>query len=101
MINLRGQTAVVTGGGRGLGRACAKALAAAGAGVIVVARTQAELDETVTSIGGSARAYVADVTDAARVGEIFREIDAVDLLVNNAGVVQPIGPFAQSNFEDW
>ena len=101
MINLRGQTAVVTGGGRGLGRAFAKALAAAGAGVIVVARTQTELDETVTSIGGSARAYVADVTDAARVAEIFREIDPVDLLVNNAGVVQPIGPFAQSNFEDW
>ena len=60
MTDLRGQVAVVTGGGRGLGRAFAQALAAAGCAVAVIARSADELAETVASIaqtGGQARAF--------------------------------------------
>src|SRR5437899_9934647 len=91
-------TAVVTGGGRGIGRAIAQALARDGAAVAVVARTSSELDETVRLIaaaGGVARAWVADVTYVRQiVREIEQQIGPIDLLVNNAGVLGPIGPFA-------
>jgi len=101
MVTLQGQIAVVTGGGRGLGGAFARALAAAGAEVALLGRSQDTLDETVASIGAGARAFCADVTDAARVAAVFREIGAVDLLVNNAGILGPLGPFAQSDFDEW
>ncbi|HEY2906853.1 MAG TPA: SDR family oxidoreductase [Vicinamibacterales bacterium] len=101
-------TAVVTGGGRGIGRAIAQALARDGAAVAVVARTSSELDETVRLIaaaGGVARAWVADVTDDAHVRQIVREIEQqigpIDLLVNNAGALGPIGPFASGALADW
>jgi NAD(P)-dependent dehydrogenase (short-subunit alcohol dehydrogenase family) len=104
----RGQVAVVTGGGRGLGRAFAQALAGAGYRVGVIARSATELAETVRLIegaGGQARAYVADITDAASVAGAFAEIEAaldpVDLLVNNAGVIGPLGPFVSSPVENW
>ena len=66
--DLKNQTAEVTGGGQGLGRAFAQALAAAGANVTVIARSQNELDETVAAIGPQARAFRGDVTDAWRHG---------------------------------
>src|SRR5579872_2676959 len=100
-MDLKGHTAVVTGGGRGLGRAFAQALGARGAKVVVIARSEHELDETVASIGSRARAFAANVTDAESVGEVFRKIGAVDVLVNNAGVLGPIGPFAETDFDDW
>lgn len=102
------RTAVVTGGGRGIGRAIAQALARTGAAVAVVARTSSELDETVRLVaaaGGSARAWVADVTDDTYVRQIVREIEQqigpIDVLVNNAGVLGPIGPFASGALDDW
>lgn len=108
VTGLRGQVAVVTGGGRGLGRAFAQALAAAGCSVAVVARSAAELAETVRLVersGGQARAFPADVTDAAAIGKTFAAIEqslgSVALLINNAGIAGPIGPFAQSTIEDW
>jgi NAD(P)-dependent dehydrogenase (short-subunit alcohol dehydrogenase family) len=76
-IDLRGQVAVVTGGGRGLGRAFAEALAAAGCAVAVVARSAAELAETVRLVertGAQARPFTADVTDAGAVDNAFAEI---------------------------
>jgi NAD(P)-dependent dehydrogenase (short-subunit alcohol dehydrogenase family) len=107
-IDLRGQVSVVTGGGRGLGRAFAQALAGAGSAIAVVARSAAEIAETVALIeraGGRARAFTADVTDADGVdmafGEIERSLGAVDLLVNNAGIAGPIGPFSQCTVRDW
>ena len=101
MIDLKGRIAVVTGGGRGLGCAFAQALSAAGASVVLLARSKQELDQTAASIGGKARAFSVDVTDARRVTKVFREIGPVDLLVNNAGVVQPIGPFVENDFNEW
>jgi NAD(P)-dependent dehydrogenase (short-subunit alcohol dehydrogenase family) len=101
LIDLRGQVAVVTGGGRGLGRAFAQALATAGCSVAVIARSATELAETVTLIkqpGRQARAFPTDVTGAAAIrdtlAEIEQSIGPIDPLVNNAGVHGPLGPFA-------
>ena len=107
-VDLSGQVAVVTGGGRGLGRAFAQALAAAGCAVGVVARTAGELAETVRLVersGGWARAVTADVGDEGAVdaafAEVERQLGPIDLLVNNAGVIGPLGPFAQTPAADW
>jgi len=92
-IDLGGQVAIVTGGGRGIGRAMAQALAAAKAKVAVVARSEAQLNETVDLIrkdGGRVLAFPADVTDRIAIEKMVetvqRELGAVDILVNNAGV---------------
>jgi NAD(P)-dependent dehydrogenase (short-subunit alcohol dehydrogenase family) len=101
VTTLQGQTAVVTGGGRGLGLAFAKALASAGASVAIVARSGDELREAAAAIGGGVRAFPADVTDTAAVRSVLADIGPVDLLVNNAGVLGPIGPFWEAEFDGW
>lgn len=105
---LDGQIAVVTGGGRGFGRAIAEGLAAAGAAVAVTARTQAELEATVAAIqraGGRAIAVAGDVTQRADVERVKRETEArlgpVSLLVHNAGVPWPFGPVWYVDPERW
>jgi NAD(P)-dependent dehydrogenase (short-subunit alcohol dehydrogenase family) len=105
---LRDRVAVVTGGGRGIGRAIAQTLAAAGARVAVVARSQAEIAETAALIdqaGGIAKAFPADVTIAAAVEgameAIQRSLGPIDVLVNNAGVVKPFGPFWETDLDEW
>jgi NAD(P)-dependent dehydrogenase (short-subunit alcohol dehydrogenase family) len=91
------QTAVVTGGRRGLGRAFAQALAATGRQVAIVARQAIEVEGT--------RTFVADVTDETGIdrafGDIERSLGPVDLLVNNAGVIGPLGPFTESSVAQW
>lgn len=107
-VNLNDQIAIVTGGGRGIGRAIAEALAAAGAHTVVLARTKKELEETVTLIadaGGKASAFACDVTDADSVHRLIAHIDQsigpVDLLVNNAGILGPLRPLADSDPAEW
>lgn len=102
------QVAVVTGGGRGLGRAFAQHLAAAGSRVAIVARSADELAETaalIAAAGGTAFGVPADITDAAAIGAALSRIEAelgpIDLLVNNAGIVGPLGPFADSTAAAW
>jgi NAD(P)-dependent dehydrogenase (short-subunit alcohol dehydrogenase family) len=106
--NLSGQVAIVTGGGRGLGQGMAQSLAAAGAAVAVIARSQGEIDETaalITRSGGKALAICADVTDATRVEQMVcqveQEFGAVNLLVNNAGTVNTPGPIWEVDVEEW
>ncbi len=92
MDQLKGKIAIVTGAGKGIGREAALAIAAEGATVAAVARTQADLDETVKMIednGGSAIAISHDLTVGAEVqamvDEIMNKYGKIDILVNNAG----------------
>src|SRR5215469_16753679 len=103
-----GQVAVVTGGGRGIGRAIAATLSAAGMTTAILARSASEIEETARMIekaGGSAKPFAADVTDAAAVGKTFREIErslgSVAVLVNNAAIPAPIGPFWETDAAQW
>ena len=107
-IDLGGQVAIVTGGGRGIGRAMAQELARAGAAVAVVARSEDQLAETVALIegkGGRAIALPADVTDWHAVGcavaETERQLGPVDLLVNNAGGGGQVGPLWEVEPDEW
>ncbi len=107
-FSLQGRSALVTGGGRGIGRACALALAQAGARVAVVSRTRAQLEETAAQIraqGGEALALAADVGQPAQVGrlveDLYREWGALDALVNNAAI-SPIYKRAEEvALEEW
>lgn len=106
--DLSSQVAVVTGGGRGIGRAIATELARCGAQVTVAARSRDELNDTVKAIdrfGGRAMAVPADVSDRAAVSWLVHEVEdkfgPVDLLVNNAGVAEPLGPIAGADPETW
>jgi NAD(P)-dependent dehydrogenase (short-subunit alcohol dehydrogenase family) len=105
---LEGQAAVVTGGSRGISRAIASALAAAGASVAIVARSGPQLDEAVALIrasGGRAVAVTADVSEPRAVERMMEEVERalgrVDLLVNNAGEAGPIGPIAEIDPDHW
>lgn len=107
MIELAGQVAIVTGGGRGIGRAIAETLAAAGAAVTITARSADQLEETAATIGttgGRVLAIPADVTDRAAVervvAETEKQLGPITLLVNNAGVAL-MAPLAGADPAGW
>lgn len=107
-VDLSHQLAIITGGGRDLGRAFAKGLSAAKATTVVIARSEEELEETVTEIraaGGQASAYLADVTNRSAVQKIIEDIKAkygtINLLVNNAGVGGSLGPLSETDPDAW
>ena len=103
-----GQTAIVTGAGRGIGEAIAKRLADGGAKVAVVSRTEANAAKTAEAINGThpgaAKAYAVDVADFQAVQElgdaILADFGKVDILVNNAGVTRD-GLSMRMSSEDW
>jgi 3-oxoacyl-[acyl-carrier protein] reductase len=105
---LAGQVAIVTGAGRGIGRAVALRFAAEGAAVGLTARTKAQIDKTLAQIeaaGGRGVAVEGDATNRADVELIVRGIEAqlggVTILVNNAGIAGPYGPVGVVDPDAW
>ncbi|TQJ87984.1 SDR family NAD(P)-dependent oxidoreductase [Streptomyces sp. SLBN-31] len=103
-----GRTALVTGGGSGIGRAVALAFAAEGAYVVVAGRRREPLDETVALIersGGKALAVPADVSRDTEATAVVRAavetFGSLDVAVNNAGVFRGGAPLADLSEEDW
>ncbi len=104
---LSGRVALVTGAGRGIGKAVALALAAQGAPVALAARSAAELDRLrgqIEAAGGQARAFPTDLEDAnaprALVASVVDAFGGLDILVNNAGVAVS-RPIAETTVEEW
>ena len=105
---LEGQTAIVTGAGRGFGKSIAQRLAAEGAAVALVSRSRRQLDGVAAEIkaaGGRAVACAGDVTSRTDVARVVKEAEAqlgpTALLVNNAGVPGPFGPIWLADPDDW
>ncbi len=97
--SLEGRLALVTGGSRGIGRAIAVELAAAGAEVVVGYRSGAdEAEQVAKEIGG--RAVQADVSDPEQAARLVEEAGDIDILVNNAGLTRD-GLIARMSDEDW
>jgi len=91
-INLKNKTALVTGAGKGIGRACAIALAEAGADLIIISRTQKDLDKVskiIKKFRSKCITYACDVTNYAQIKNFISKQRKIDILVNNAGTNIP------------
>lgn len=82
------KTALITGGGRGIGRAIALAFAREGIRIVVAARTAEQINRVADEIGNDSIALVCDVSDPQSVAHVFDEAGDVDILVNNAGIAE-------------
>jgi 3-hydroxybutyrate dehydrogenase len=82
------KTALITGGGRGIGRAIALAFAREGIRIAVAARTAEQVEQVAREIGNEAIALVCDVADPQSVALVFERVGDVDILVNNAGIAE-------------
>lgn len=105
---LKEKVAVITGGGRGIGRAIALKFAAEGAFVVVAARTKSEIDSVAREVGdagGKASSVSADVADEAQCRSLIEAAKAqfgrVDILVNNAGEYGPVKPVEEITSAEW
>ncbi|MGH9774677.1 MAG: SDR family NAD(P)-dependent oxidoreductase [Candidatus Acidiferrales bacterium] len=105
---LENKRAIVTGAGRGIGRAIARRFAREGASVFLGARTQAQLDEAVREIrsaGGNAAALAGDVSNPADCESMVRaareKFGGTDILVNNAGIYGPVKPVEEISPDEW
>jgi NAD(P)-dependent dehydrogenase (short-subunit alcohol dehydrogenase family) len=108
MIDFTGRTAVVTGASRGIGEAATRHLAALGAHVVLAARSRERIDAVaaeIVSAGGTATAIACDVAQAADVAAVIDAAVAatgrLDVLVNNAGLIDPIARLADSDPGAW
>ena len=106
-MQLKDKVAIITGSGRGIGRATAIAYAAEGAKVVITSRSREQLDEVANSISsnnGEAFAVAADIRERSEVQSLVEKTldryGRIDILVNNAGI-NPRGPFLDTTDEDW
>jgi NAD(P)-dependent dehydrogenase (short-subunit alcohol dehydrogenase family) len=107
-MKLKDKVALITGGGRGIGKAIALAYAREGARLAICARTASEIEETtreIQSIRGECRSWVCDVSLEEPVKELIREAEKsygrIDILVNNAGVMTRMAPIAETEVKKW
>ncbi|MDQ2714809.1 MAG: SDR family oxidoreductase [Chloroflexota bacterium] len=108
MNELQGKVALVTGGGRGIGRAIALELAQRGCDVAVLARTHGEIEQVAAEIQATGRrsfAISSDLSDGNAIARAFANITKalgpIDILVNNAGVAEPIGSIQMVDADTW
>ena len=90
--NLRNKIALVTGAGKGLGRACAIALAEAGSNLIIISRTRKDLDQVLKitkKYKVKCKSYVCDINNYNQIKEIINQQSRIDILINNAGTNIP------------
>ncbi|MGQ9694177.1 MAG: SDR family NAD(P)-dependent oxidoreductase [Thermodesulfobacteriota bacterium] len=107
-MKLQDQVAIITGGGRGLGRAIALTFAREGAKVVIASRTAAEVEHValeLRSLKKEALPIVADVAQEEQVHhlvqESLRSFGKIDILINNAAIRGPIAPLHEISFADW
>jgi len=107
-MSIIGQVAIVSGSGRGIGRAIARKFAAQGAAVVVTARTASEVQQVagdIQSAGGRASLVIADLALEADCQKIIaharKAFGAIDILVNNAAMYGPVQPVEQFSASDW
>jgi NAD(P)-dependent dehydrogenase (short-subunit alcohol dehydrogenase family) len=102
-FSLAGKRAAVTGGGRGIGAAIARALAEADATVTILGRTMSTLDQNAESLrqdGLNVNVAPVDVTDESSVQQAFAKLGDLDILINNAGMAH-VAPFEKTTAADW
>jgi NAD(P)-dependent dehydrogenase (short-subunit alcohol dehydrogenase family) len=104
-MTISGKTVVITGASRGIGAAAARIFADAGANVALLARSGEAIAQIAGEIGSKALAIPCDVSRywevSASMDAVRREFGGLDVLINNAGVIDPIGPLADSDPEAW
>ena len=91
-FNLNGKTALVTGAGKGIGKACALALAEAGANLIIISRTRSDLklvESKILRLKRKCKIIVCDLLNFEEVEKNLNKISKLDILVNNAGTNRP------------
>jgi len=104
-MNVAGKTVVITGASRGIGAEAARVFAAAGANVALIARGSDAIEKLATEIGEQAIALTCDVASYASVEDAIAKaketFGSVDILINNAGVIEPISHLASADPDEW
>ncbi len=104
-FGLTGKTAVITGASKGIGAEAAKSFAAAGANVVLLARSKAQIETLAAEIGAQALAVTCDVSNYVAVADAMSaakvKFGQIDILIGNAGIIEPIGQLTETDPDAW